>query len=110
MAKEFFNCFGCKRSGNVLDFVNHKVFQGKDLKAAARWLIALATPAADRAAGSEITPAEDAEGAAGELSERDRAICRAVARYLAMVFAPFGSIETIAHELSRLVGEEVGEL
>jgi DNA primase len=114
VAKGFFNCFGCKRSGNVLDFVNHKVFGGKDLKAAARWLLALAAEVAgvSPATGEEAEVLPDTEPVPAVaddpvLSDRDRAVVRGVARYLAAVFAPLGNVETIEQELSRFVSEEV---
>jgi hypothetical protein len=59
--KGFFHCFGCKRSGNVLDFVNHKLFGGKDVKAAGKWLIALLEP----------SPAEPAREETGMRLRRD---------------------------------------
>jgi hypothetical protein len=109
VAKGYFKCFGCKRSGNVLDFVNQWLFEGKNIKDAARWLVALATPAAHGNAG-EIAPADEAESStfvADGLSEHDRAVCRGVARYLAAVFAPLANIDVIEQELARFVSEEV---
>ena len=41
------------------------------------------------------------------MTERDAAICRGIARYLAAVFAPLGNVEGIHRELSRFVEEEV---
>jgi hypothetical protein len=111
VVKGFFHCFGCKRSGNVLDFVKHQLFSGKDLKAAGRWLVELLeTPAAEPA--TEETPALPAAALqdpadAGLLSVRDMAICRGVARYLSFLFSSLGNVETIERELTRFVLEEV---
>jgi hypothetical protein len=109
--KGLFHCFGCKRSGNVLDFVNHKLFSGKDLKAAGAWLIDLLEP-------SPVEPAKEethiVSGAVSEvldassvLTARDIAICRGVARYLSSLFSSLGNVETIERELTRCVSDEV---
>jgi CHC2 zinc finger len=45
--KGLFHCFGCKRSGNLLDFVNIKLFDGRQIKEAAGWLISLVDGSVD---------------------------------------------------------------
>jgi hypothetical protein len=102
-----FKCHGCqKKGGNVLDFVNLKLFGGSDLKGAARWLVALLEPPV----AEKPTAADSAERvqSAVVMTARDRAICRGVARYLASVFGALGNVEMIEQELSRFVSEAIG--
>ena len=103
--KGFFKCFGCKKSGNVLDFVmSYKQCGSYE---AAEWLLALG----ERLKMWEVEkPSAPVAVGSGELTVREQAICRAVARYLAAVFAPLGNVEVIEVELGRLVAEEVGKL
>jgi hypothetical protein len=111
VSKGFFHCFGCKRSGNVLDFVNHKLFAGKDIKAAGRWLVGLLEPSPVEPAREEtpILPESVSEvlDESSVLTVRDVAICRGVARYLSFLFSRLGNVETIERELMRFVAEEV---
>jgi hypothetical protein len=115
-----FKCHGCKRSGgNVLDFVNHKLFGGKDIKAAGQWLISLIEGSVDNdvlpvaePATEEMPalPARDLQDPADAevMTARDVAICRGIARYLSSLFSTLGNVETIERELARFVAEEVG--
>ena len=113
VSKGLFHCFGCKKSGNVLDFVNLKLFAGKDLKAAGKWLIALLEPPAAERAKEEMPalPAADPKDPdpwdPEVLTARDIAICRGIARYLSSLFSRLGNVETIEQELMRFVSEEV---
>jgi hypothetical protein len=111
VSKGLFHCFGCKKSGNVLDFVNLKLFAGKDLKAAGQWLIALLEPPSVEPTKEEMPalPAADLQDAADAevLSSRDIAICRGIARYLSSLFSRLGNVETIEQELMRCVAEEI---
>jgi hypothetical protein len=108
VSKGLFHCFGCKKSGNVLDFVNHKLFAGKDLKAAGQWLIALLEPSSVEPATEETSPSRsEVFDELPALTARDVAICRGVARYLYSLFSRLGNIETIEQELMRFVAKEV---
>src|SRR2546423_1013113 len=56
-----FKCHACKKQGgNILDFVNLKLFGGRDLKEAARWLIALLEMPAAEGTPAEAMPAATA--------------------------------------------------
>jgi len=108
ISKGLFHCFGCKKSGDVLDFVNHKLFSGKDLKAAGQWLIALLEPPSVEPATEETSPSRsEAFDELPELTARDIAICRGIARYLSTLFSRLGHVETIEQELMRSVADEV---
>lgn len=102
----WFKCFGCKKQGgNVLEFV--RLYKQVSSKEAAQWLVDL-SERLERGARAARTPAP-AVGAADvldELTVREQAICRGVARYLAAVFAPLGNVEVIEQELTALVREE----
>jgi DNA primase len=98
--KGYFKCFGCKKAGNVLDFTRE--YRKCALKEAAQWLVDLK----ERLEREARTPAAVASD---ELTVREQAICRAVARYLAAVFAPLGNVEVIDKELGKLIAEEVGK-
>jgi hypothetical protein len=115
--KGLFHCFGCKRSGNLLDFVNHKLFGGRQIKEAAVWLISLVDWSVDNDIPvpevREVQAVEVDEGVPPEssmMTERDAAICRGVARYLSSLFSMLGNIETIERELTRSVAEEIRAL
>lgn len=99
VAKGFFNCFGCKKKGNVLDFV--KLFRNVTLKEAGQWLVELLERPTDRGE----TPAQAGEDT-GVLMP---AMCRAIARYLAGVLPMLGDAAKIEGELHRLVTEEIGK-
>jgi len=108
VSKGLFHCFGCKKSGNVLDFVNHKLFGAKDLKAAGQWLIALLEPSSVEPATEETPPSRsEVFDELPALTARDVAICRGIARYLSSLFSRLGNVETIEQELMRFVAEEV---
>jgi hypothetical protein len=112
--KGLFHCFGCKRSGNLLDFVNHKLFEGRQIKEAAKWLISLVDGSVDNDIPvpdvREVQAVEVDEGMPPEssmMTARDAAICRGIARYLSFLFSTLGNVETIERELTRCVAEEV---
>ena len=116
--KGLFHCFGCKRSGNLLDFVNHKLFGGRQIKEAAKWLISLVDgsvdndiPPAAEPATEEMPalPARDPQDPADAevMTARDAAMCRGIARYLSSLFSTLGNVEVIERELTRCVSEEV---
>lgn len=116
--KGLFHCFGCKRSGNLLDLVNHKLFGGQRIKEAAGWLISLVDGSVDNDVPPAAEPAKEEmsalpatalqDPADGEvMTERDVAICRGIARYLSCLFSTLGNVETIERELTRFVSEEV---
>lgn len=103
VTKGVFNCFGCKPKGsNVLDFV--MAYKHCDSYEAAQWLLDLGERLKREAEKPLVSVGSD------ELTVREQAICRAVARYLAVVFAPLGNVEVIEVELGKLVAEEVGKL
>jgi DNA primase len=112
--KGLFHCFGCKRSGNLLDFVNHKLFEGRQIKEAAKWLISLVDGSVDNDIPvpevREVQAVEVDEGMPPEssmMTARDAAMCRGIARYLSSLFSTLGNVETIERELTRCVAEEV---
>jgi hypothetical protein len=108
--KGLFHCFGCKRSGNLLDFVNHKLFEGRQIKEAARWLVSLVEGSEDNDDPPEAEPAREEIPATADtlgMTTRDIAICRGVARYVSSLFSTLGNVETIEQELLRFVAEEV---
>ena len=110
--KGLFHCFGCKKSGNLLDFVNHKLFSGRQVKEAAGWLISLVDGSVDNdvpepEAQEEQMGEDDMPPESSVMTERDAAICRGVARYLAAMFAPLADVDVIRRELSRLVEQEI---
>jgi CHC2 zinc finger len=108
--KGLFHCFGCKRSGNLLDLVNHKLFGGRQIKEAAQWLISLVDGSVDNDVPPVAEVAEDMPVEPSVMTERDAAICRGVARYLSAMFAALGDVEVIRRELSRAVEEEIRAL
>jgi CHC2 zinc finger len=96
VVKEFFNCFACKKKGNVLDFV--MFFRKVNVKEAGQWLIDLLERSADRGeppAGEELGPIM-------------QALCRALGRYLSAAFPMLGDADRIAGELGVLLAEEAG--
>jgi CHC2 zinc finger len=95
-----FNCFACKKKGNVLDFVMH--FKQVNVKEAGQWLIALLERSTDRVE----TPAVAGEKGGSEI----QAMCRAFARYLSAAFPMLGDADKIAGELGVLLAEESGTL
>ena len=101
VVKGYFNCFGCKKKGNVLDFVRE--FKKCGLKDAAQWLVDLL----ERLREQVRTPAGESSGA---VAVREQVMCRAIARYLSAVFPILGDAGKIEGELSRLVIEEAGKL
>jgi hypothetical protein len=92
-----FNCFACKKKGNVLDFV--MFFKKVSVKEAGRWLIDVL----ERSADQGETPAV----AGGHSGSEMQAMCRAVARYLSAAFPMLGSADKIAGELGVLLAEEM---
>jgi CHC2 zinc finger len=98
-----FNCFACKKKGNVLDFV--MFFKKVNVKEAGQWLIALLDRSLERADSGE-TPA-----VAGEVDgSAMQAMCRAFARYLSAAFPMLGDTDKIKGELGILLAEETGTL
>jgi len=102
--KRIFNCFACKKKGNVIDFV--MAFNGCSFKDAAEFLVALAERRAS--AGVEHVPAIVQEAPAGPctLDEREQLIARvilgSVAAYLAELLAPLGiEVEVIEQGLLK---------
>jgi CHC2 zinc finger len=95
-----FNCFACKKKGNVLDFVMH--FKQVNVKEAGQWLIALLERSTDR----QETPAEAGEEGGSGM----QAMCRALGRYLSRAFPMLGDADKIAGELGVLLAEETGKL
>jgi DNA primase len=95
-----FNCFACKKKGNVLDFVMH--FKQVNVKEAGQWLIALLERSTDR----QETPAVAGEKSGSEM----QALCRVIARYLSAAFPMLGDADKIAEELGVLLAEETGIL
>ena len=93
-----FNCFACKKKGNVLDFVMH--FKKVNVKEAGQWLINLLERSTDR--GEVPTVQEYGSGM--------QAMCRAIARYLSAAFPMLGDADKIAGELGVLLAEEAGTL
>jgi CHC2 zinc finger len=100
VARGVFNCFACKKKGNVLDFVMH--FNKVNVKEAGQWLIALLERSTDR----QETPAVAGE----ESGSRMQALCRALGRYLSAAFPMLGDADKIAGELGVLLAEETGTL
>jgi DNA primase len=98
VVKGFFNCFACKKKGNVLDFV--MFFKKVNVKEAGQWLIDLLERSTDRG--------ETPEGEGVEALMQ--AMCRALARYLSSVLPLLGDADKIEGELSALLAEEVGRL
>lgn len=96
VVKGFFNCFACKKKGNVLDFV--MFFKKVNVKEAGQWLIDVLERSTDRGE----TPAGQEQGATMQ------AMCRALARYLSAVFPMLGDADRIAGELGTLLAEETG--
>ena len=95
-----FNCFACKKKGNVLDFV--MFFKQVNVKEAGQWLIALL----ERSTDQRETPAVAGE----ESGSGMQAMCRAIARYLSAAFPMLGDANKIAGELGVLLAEETGRL
>jgi hypothetical protein len=91
-----FNCFACKKKGNVLDFV--MFFQHVNVKEAGQWLIALLERSTDRGETPAVAGEESGSGL--------RALCRAIARYLSVAFPMLGDADKIAGELGVLLAEE----
>ena len=100
VARGVFNCFACKKKGNVLDFVMH--FKKVNVKEAGQWLIALLERSTDEAE----TPAE----AGGESGSGMQVLCRALGRYLSTAFPMLGDADRIAGELGVLLAEETAKL
>ena len=95
-----FNCFACKKKGNVLDFVMH--FKQVNVKEAGQWLIALLERSTDR----QETPAVSGEVGGSAM----QAMCRTLGRYLSAAFPMLGDADKIAGELGVLLAEETGML
>jgi CHC2 zinc finger len=99
-----FNCFACKKKGNVLDFVMH--FKQVNVKEAGQWLIALLERSLERSADRGETP-----NVAGEVGGSEmQAMCRTLGRYLSAAFPMLGDAGKIAGELGVLLAEETGTL
>jgi hypothetical protein len=115
VGKQVFQCFACKRRGNVLDFT--AAARDTDVHRAALWLRDqfLAAPAVagegapaaavQTAEGNVAVPADqapdpDTPQAMAALTARERwlahRIARGVARYLADAWAPLQDVETVA--------------
>ena len=97
-----FNCFACKKKGNVLDFVMH--FKQVNVKEAGKWLIDLLERSTDRVTDRGETLAGQGMEAAMH------AMCRAFAVYLSSAFPMLGDDKTITRELCELLGRELGVL
>jgi hypothetical protein len=95
-----FNCFACKKKGNVLDFVMH--FKQVNVKEAGQWLIALLERSTDQRETPAVAEEESGSGM--------QAMCRAMARYLSAAFPMLGDADKVAGELGVLLAEETGRL
>ena len=92
VVKGFFNCFACKKKGNVLDFV--MFFRKVNVKEAGQWLIDLLERSTDR----PETPAGE------ELGAIMQAMCRALGRYLSCSVAALGRCGQDRGRIERTVG------
>jgi CHC2 zinc finger len=101
-----FNCFACKKKGNVLDFVMS--YKKVSVREAGQWLIDLL----DRSLAEIVDQIADrGETPAGEEQGADmQAMCRALARYLSAAFPMLGDANKVAGELGVLLAEETGTL
>jgi hypothetical protein len=100
VSRGVFNCFACKKKGNVLDFV--MFFKKVNVKEAGQWLIALLERSTDRGETPAVAVEESGTGM--------QAMCRAIARYLSAAFPMLGDADKIAGELGVLLAEETGTL
>ena len=97
-----FNCFACKKKGNVLDFVMH--MKKVSVKEAGQWLIDLLERSTDQATDRGETPAVLGMEAAMH------AMCRTLAVYLSSAFPMLGDNKAITRELCELLGRELNVL
>jgi CHC2 zinc finger len=97
-----FNCFACKKKGNVLDFVMH--LKQVNVKESGQWLIGLLERSTDRVTDRGETPA----GLGMEATMH--AMCRALAVYLSSAFPMLGDDRAITRELCELLGRELNIL
>ena len=102
VSRGVFNCFACKKKGNVLDFVMH--FKQVNVKEAGQWLIALLDRSLEQIADLVETAAVAREESGSEI----QAMCRALGRYLSAAFPMLGDADRIAGELVVLLAEETG--